>query len=65
VALARPLLKGQLLLPFLGSDYGEALQSGTLTLHFDAAQGAFHVEHYEHRFPICPRDYGRSRQRRP
>jgi len=52
-----PLLKGQLLMPFLGSDYGEALQSGTLTLHFDAAQGAFHVEHYEHRFPICPRDY--------
>lgn len=52
-----PLLKGQLLMPFLGSDYGEALQSGTLTLHFDAAHGAFYVEHYEHRFPICPRDY--------
>ncbi|ROM34126.1 malto-oligosyltrehalose synthase [Pseudomonas poae] len=53
-----PLLKGQLLMPFLGSDYGEALQSGTLTLHFDAEHGAFYVEHYEHRFPICPRDYG-------
>ncbi len=52
-----PLLKGQLLMPFLGSDYGEALQTGTLTLHFDAVHGAFHVEHYEHRFPICPRDY--------
>ncbi|MBB6287186.1 MULTISPECIES: malto-oligosyltrehalose synthase [unclassified Pseudomonas] len=52
-----PLLKGQLLMPFLGSDYGEALQSGTLTLHFDAAHGVFYVEHYEHRFPICPRDY--------
>ena len=52
-----PLLKGQLLMPFLGSDYGEALQTGTLTLHFDAEHGAFHVEHYEHRFPICPRDY--------
>jgi (1->4)-alpha-D-glucan 1-alpha-D-glucosylmutase len=52
-----PLLKGQLLMPFLGSDYGEALQSGTLTLHFDAAHGGFYVEHYEHRFPICPRDY--------
>ncbi|OPA90236.1 malto-oligosyltrehalose synthase [Pseudomonas fluorescens] len=52
-----PLLKGQLLMPFLGSDYGEALQSGTLSLKFDAAQGAFHVDHYEHRFPICPRDY--------
>ena len=52
-----PLLKGQLLMPFLGSDYGEALQSGTLTLKFDAAHGAFYAEHYEHRFPICPRDY--------
>ncbi|WP_242198119.1 MULTISPECIES: malto-oligosyltrehalose synthase [unclassified Pseudomonas] len=52
-----PLLKGQLLMPFLGSDYGEALQTGTLTLHFDAEHGAFYVEHYEHRFPICPRDY--------
>lgn len=52
-----PLLKGQLLMPFLGSDYGEALQSGTLPLKFDAAHGSFYVEHYEHRFPICPRDY--------
>lgn len=52
-----PLLKGQLLMPFLGSDYGEALQTGTLTLHFDAGHGTFHLEHYEHRFPICPRDY--------
>ncbi|MBD8151498.1 malto-oligosyltrehalose synthase [Pseudomonas fluorescens] len=52
-----PLLKGQLLMPFLGSDYGEALQSGSLVLKFEAAQGAFYVEHYEHRFPICPRDY--------
>ncbi len=52
-----PLLKGQLLMPFLGSDYGEALQTGTLTLHFDAEHGVFYVEHYEHRFPICPRDY--------
>jgi (1->4)-alpha-D-glucan 1-alpha-D-glucosylmutase len=52
-----PLLKGQLLMPFLGSDYGEALQSGALTLQFDAEHGAFYVEHYEHRFPICPNDY--------
>ncbi|NWA81266.1 malto-oligosyltrehalose synthase [Pseudomonas sp. D2002] len=52
-----PLLKGQLLMPFLGSDYGEALQTGTLVLQFDAEHGAFYVEHYEHRFPICPRDY--------
>ncbi|QHF45119.1 malto-oligosyltrehalose synthase [Pseudomonas sp. S35] len=54
-----PLLKGQLLMPFLGSDYGEALQTGTLTLQFDTEHGAFYVEHYAHRFPICPRDYAR------
>jgi (1->4)-alpha-D-glucan 1-alpha-D-glucosylmutase len=53
-----PLMEGQLLLPFLGSDYGVALQDGTLPLRFDAWHGSFHVEHYEHRFPICPSDYG-------
>ena len=53
-----PLMEGQLLLPFLGSDYGVALQDGTLPLRFDARHGAFHVEHYEHHFPICPSDYG-------
>ncbi|WP_350616757.1 malto-oligosyltrehalose synthase [Pseudomonas sp. HY7a-MNA-CIBAN-0227] len=53
-----PLLKGQLLMPFLGSDYGEALQTGTIPLRFDPQHGSFFVEHYEHRFPICPSDYG-------
>jgi (1->4)-alpha-D-glucan 1-alpha-D-glucosylmutase len=53
-----PLMEGQLLLPFLGSDYGVALQDGTLALRFDAQYGAFYVEHYEHRFPICPMNYG-------
>ncbi|MFJ4248367.1 malto-oligosyltrehalose synthase [Pseudomonas sp. NPDC089741] len=53
-----PLMEGQLLLPFLGSDYGVALQEGTLKLHFDADKGRFHVEHYDHHFPICPNDYG-------
>ena len=53
-----PLMEGQLLLPFLGSDYGVALQDGTLPIRFDAWHGAFHVEHYDHRFPICPSDYG-------
>ncbi|EXF93184.1 malto-oligosyltrehalose synthase [Pseudomonas fluorescens HK44] len=52
-----PLLEGQLLLPFLGSDYGSALQDGTLTLHFDPRRGSFHVEHHAHHFPICPTDY--------
>jgi (1->4)-alpha-D-glucan 1-alpha-D-glucosylmutase len=53
-----PLMEGQLLLPFLGSDYGVALQEGTLKLLFKANTGSFYVEHYDHHFPICPRDYG-------
>ncbi|MDR6959935.1 (1-_4)-alpha-D-glucan 1-alpha-D-glucosylmutase [Pseudomonas brassicacearum] len=53
-----PLMEGQLLLPFLGSDYGVALQEGTLKPRFDAMQGSFYVEHYEHHFPICPMQYG-------
>jgi (1->4)-alpha-D-glucan 1-alpha-D-glucosylmutase len=53
-----PLMEGQLLLPFLGSDYGVALQDGTLPLCFDPECGSFHVEHYDHYFPICPNSYG-------
>ncbi|MDR7282706.1 (1-_4)-alpha-D-glucan 1-alpha-D-glucosylmutase [Pseudomonas corrugata] len=53
-----PLMEGQLLLPFLGSDYGIALQDGTLPLRFDAQGGSFYVQHYDHRFPICPMNYG-------
>ncbi|VVP07733.1 malto-oligosyltrehalose synthase [Pseudomonas fluorescens] len=52
-----PLMEGQLLLPFLGSDYGVALQDGTLKLRFDE-RGGFYVEHYDHHFPICPSHYG-------
>ncbi|MDF0730915.1 malto-oligosyltrehalose synthase [Pseudomonas entomophila] len=54
-----PLLAGQLLLPFLGSDYGVALQHGEIPLGFDAEHGRFEVAHHDHRFPICPLDYGR------
>lgn len=53
-----PLMEGQLLLPFLGSDYGVAMQEGTLKLQFNAQTGGFYVEHYDHHFPICPNDYG-------
>ncbi|SDC94947.1 (1-_4)-alpha-D-glucan 1-alpha-D-glucosylmutase [Pseudomonas guariconensis] len=53
-----PLLAGQLLLPFLGTDYGVALHNGEIPLTFDSDQGVLQVAHYEHRFPICPLDYG-------
>ncbi len=52
-----PLLKGQLLLPFLSTDYGTVLQNGDVALRFDAEQGSFHVEHYQHHFPINPGTY--------
>ena len=53
-----PLMEGQLLLPFLGNDYGAALQEGSLVLQLDSEHAGFYVEHYEHHFPICPSDYG-------
>ncbi len=53
-----PLLEGQLLVPFLGSDYGEALQQGTVTLQLDVENGALYAKHYDHRFPITPPSYG-------
>lgn len=53
-----PLLAGQLLLPFLGSDYGAALKQGDMPLTFDKHHGVLQIAHYEHRFPICPIDYG-------
>ncbi|MFJ4143082.1 malto-oligosyltrehalose synthase [Pseudomonas sp. NPDC089734] len=53
-----PLLEGQLLLPFLSSDYGAMLQAGEIPLCFDAQHGAFHIEHYQHHFPINPTTYG-------
>ncbi|WP_375455005.1 malto-oligosyltrehalose synthase [uncultured Methylobacterium sp.] len=46
-----------LVIPFLGERYGEALENGNLELKFDAAAGAFSVWHYEHQFPIRPLNY--------
>ncbi|MFJ4434253.1 malto-oligosyltrehalose synthase [Pseudomonas sp. NPDC089395] len=53
-----PLLAGQLLLPFLASEYGLALKHGEIPLQFDAQHGVLQIAHYDHRFPICPVDYG-------
>ncbi|AJQ46138.1 MULTISPECIES: malto-oligosyltrehalose synthase [Pseudomonas] len=53
-----PLLAGQLLLPFLGSDYGVALKNGEIPLEFDKQHGTLQIAHYDHRFPVCPVEYG-------
>ncbi|HZB62663.1 MAG TPA: malto-oligosyltrehalose synthase, partial [Microvirga sp.] len=53
----RPGANGKLIVPFLGSRYGEALEKGELKLAFDADEGSFSVRHWEHRFPIRPTTY--------
>ena len=52
-----PALKNRLLAPFLGKPYGEALQSGEISLHFDKTAGRFAFHYYEHRFPLSPSTY--------
>ncbi|WP_252273357.1 malto-oligosyltrehalose synthase [Pseudomonas subflava] len=53
-----PLLAGQLLVPFLRCDYGQALSEGSIGLHFDRDRGAFYAQHFEHRLPITPPSFG-------
>jgi (1->4)-alpha-D-glucan 1-alpha-D-glucosylmutase len=48
---------GKLILPFLGRQYGEALEAGELKLRFDKQEGSFSVWHFEHRFPLNPLTY--------
>ncbi|HEX6102017.1 MAG TPA: 4-alpha-glucanotransferase, partial [Alphaproteobacteria bacterium] len=60
----KPELKGKVLLPVLGDQYGAVLTSGQLALSFDAEEGSFSAWYYEHRFPIWPRYYARILERR-
>jgi len=53
----RPDLKGRVLLPVLGDQYGVVLESGEIELRFDAAEGSFSAWYFEHRLPISPRTY--------
>lgn len=45
----------RVLLPILGTSYGEALESQQLCLQY--AAGAFTVHYFEHYFPITPQSY--------
>src|ERR1700750_787937 len=49
---------GGVLLPILGSPYGEALERGEIELRYDASEGSFSCWYYEHRLPIAPERYG-------
>jgi (1->4)-alpha-D-glucan 1-alpha-D-glucosylmutase len=49
---------GGVLLPILGTSYGEALERGDIELRYDAAEGSFAAWYYEHRLPIAAPRYG-------
>ena len=61
----RRYLDEKLLIPFLGEQYGAALERGTLELKFDPAAGSFAVWAYDtHKLPVSPLHYGRMLGRR-
>ena len=49
--------KPGVLLPILGTPYGEALTSGAIELRFEPATGSFAAWYFEHRLPIAPERY--------
>jgi (1->4)-alpha-D-glucan 1-alpha-D-glucosylmutase len=49
--------QGGVLLPILGSSYGEALEGGEIELRYDPSEGSFSAWYYEHRLPIRPNRY--------
>ena len=49
----KPELRGKVLLPILGDQYGTVLESGDLRLGF--ASATLHVGYFEHNLPINPR----------
>jgi len=51
------------LVPILGSSYGEALERSEIELRYDAAEGSFSAWYYEHRLPIGPNRYGEILQK--
>ena len=50
-------LRGKVLLPVLGDQYGRVLEDGELRLDFAPERGEFSVHYYDHRFPVDPSDY--------
>ena len=53
-----PALRGKVLLPILGDQYGIVLERGELRLGFDAERGAFAIDYFEHRLPLDPKPFG-------
>ncbi len=53
-----PALRGKVLLPILGDQYGIVLERGELRLSFDAARGRLDIDYFEHRLPLDPASFG-------
>jgi (1->4)-alpha-D-glucan 1-alpha-D-glucosylmutase len=49
--------RGGVLLPIIGSSYGEALERGEIELRYDSDEGSFSAWYFEHRLPIAPERY--------
>ncbi|WP_029587278.1 malto-oligosyltrehalose synthase [Bradyrhizobium sp. URHD0069] len=49
--------RGGVLLPIIGSSYGEALEKGEIELRYDGDEGSFSAWYFEHRLPIAPERY--------
>jgi (1->4)-alpha-D-glucan 1-alpha-D-glucosylmutase len=50
--------RGGVLLPIIGSSYGEALERGDIELRYDPDEGSFSAWYAEHRLPIALERYG-------
>jgi (1->4)-alpha-D-glucan 1-alpha-D-glucosylmutase len=55
--------RGGVLIPILGSSYGEVLERGEIELRYDDSEGSFSAWYYEHRLPIGPNRYGEVLQK--
>ena len=49
--------RGGVLLPIIGSFYGQALERGEIELRYDEIEGSFSAWYFEHRLPIAPERY--------
>jgi (1->4)-alpha-D-glucan 1-alpha-D-glucosylmutase len=50
--------RGGVLLPIIGSSYGQALENGEIELRYDPGEASFSAWYFEHRLPIAPERYG-------
>src|SRR3981081_1086063 len=49
--------RGGVLLPIIGSSYGQALENGAIELRYDPDEGSFSAWYFEHGLPIAPERY--------